>query len=434
MNETKVFRDPIYGYIKIEDEIIWKLVQTKEFQRLRRIHQLGGTSMVFHTAEHSRFSHSLGVYEIARRIVYEVDGIRKTLTKEERLITLCAALLHDLGHGPYSHAFEGVFNTNHERYTIDIINGVTEVNHVLESLKPGLADKVSRLIEHKCYRKNCVSENCNHGIMINIVSSQLDADRLDYLQRDAYNTGASYGEIDQDRILRSIMVVNNQLAYKFSSMHAIESYLMSRYHMYWQVYYHPVSVSYEVLLTKIFKRVKDLLKDGYTFEMDLGIITKLFSKQISLNDYLELDEGYINFYIKLWMKEKDSILRDLSTRFMNRRLFKYLTCDSSEDLEKIYHMFNSIYKKYGFEEYYLHKDTITKEAYQYYNEKVMYNSPILLYHKNQLIEIAELSHIVKGIKDIGAKKDYKLYFARELIEQMDELDKKELETFLNLQE
>ena len=158
MNETKVFRDPIYGYVKIIDELIWQLVQTKEFQRLRRIHQLGGTSMVFHTAEHSRFSHSLGVYEIARRIVYEVESIRQTLSREERLLTLCAALLHDLGHGPYSHTFESVFHTNHEQFTIDIITGDTEVHQVLESYKPGFSHAVARIINKTCYKKRVMAK------------------------------------------------------------------------------------------------------------------------------------------------------------------------------------------------------------------------------------------------------------------------------------
>lgn len=432
MKETKVFRDPIYGYVKIIDELIWQLVQTKEFQRLRRIHQLGGTSMVFHTAEHSRFSHSLGVYEIARRIVYEVDSIRMTLTREERLLTLCAALLHDLGHGPYSHTFESVFQTNHEQFTIDIIMGETEVHDVLESYQSGFAEAVARIINKQCYQGECPGKTCHHNIMIAIITSQLDADRLDYLQRDAYNTGATYGEVDQDRILRSMIVVDNQLAYKYSSMHAIENYLVSRYHMYWQVYYHPVTVSYELLLNKIFSRVMNLMEQNYPFKEDLIPIHQLKEKSIDLSTYLELDEIWVDYHIKQWIKEKDPILSDLSRRFIHRRLFKYLSCNDENELDKAYQTFSDIYQKYQIEpEYYLQKDTISKEAYQYYNEHVLHNSPILLYHNKELVEIAEVSHIVRGIKDVGAKTDHKLYYAKEWITQMNDEDQQKLYEMIN---
>lgn len=427
MHEIKVFRDPIYGYIKIKDELIWRLVQTKEFQRLRRIHQLGGTSMVFHTAEHSRFSHSLGVYEIARRIVYEVESVSETLTDEERLITLCATLLHDLGHGPYSHTFEAVFNTDHEQFTIDIITGDTEVNKVLESHEIGFADKVARIIRKECYQESCHNDECHHPIMIHIVTSQLDADRLDYLQRDAYNTGATYGEVDQDRILRSMVVVNNQLAFKYSSMHAIENYLVSRYHMYWQVYYHPVSVSHEILLSKIFHRVIDLMDHNYPFSQDLTPIRALKEGTIDLETYLDLDEVWVNYHIKEWMKEKDEILSDLSKRFIHRRLYKYVSCLSEDELDRVYKTFANMFKKYHIEpEYYLQKDTISKEAYQYYNEHALNYSPILLYYNQELVEIEKLSHIVKGIQGVGAKTDHKLYYAKELIDKLAPSDKQVL--------
>lgn len=431
MNETKVFRDPIYGYVKIRDELIWKLVQTKEFQRLRRIHQLGGTSMVFHTAEHSRFSHSLGVYEIARRIVYEVESVSNTLTDEERLITLCAALLHDLGHGPYSHTFESVFATNHEQFTIAIITGDTEVHAVLESYQPGFSNKVARTINGECYQGECHDAACHHHIMGHIISSQLDADRLDYLQRDAYNTGATYGEVDQDRILRSMVVVDNQLAFKYSSMHAIENYLVSRYHMYWQVYYHPVSVSHEILLSKIFHRVMDLMDQGYPFPHDLTAIRMLKEGAIDLETYLELDEVWVNYHVKEWTKASDPILSDLSERFINRRLYKYLSCRSENELQEAYEIFSQVYQKYGIDpNYYLQQDTISKEAYQFYNEHVLHHSPILLYYDQRLVEIAELSHIVRGIKDVGAKTDYKLYYAKEWIETMEITDKERLQDLI----
>jgi uncharacterized protein len=433
MKELKVFRDPLYGYIKVFEQVIWDLIQTKEFQRLRRIHQLGGTSMVFHTAEHSRFSHSLGVYEVARQVLFEVEQIRTTLTKEERIITLCAALLHDLGHGPYSHAFEYVFNTNHEQFTIDIIKGNTEVHEVLESYQVGLSEQVANIIAKQCFQLDKCNADCNHHIMIHLISSQLDVDRLDYLQRDAYNTGATYGEIDLDRIIRGILVVNKQIAYKSSSMHAIENYLMSRYHMYWQVYYHPVSISHEVLLVKIFNRVKDLIHTNYNFNTDVSMFKKIFTENLSIEEYLELDESWMNFHIKEWSKEHDPILKDLSSRLINRKLLKYISCETSEELEKLHLQLSQLLIANQIEpKYYLHKDTLVKEAYQYYNNEIInkHNS-IFLMHKNKLVEIAELSHIVKGIKDIGAKKDYKVFYPIELINQLRPEEQLKFESIVN---
>lgn len=423
MNEIKVFRDPIYGYVKVNDQMIWDLIQTKEFQRLRRIHQLGGTSMVYHTAEHSRFSHSLGVYEVARRIIYEVNQIRTELSKDERLITLSAALLHDLGHGPYSHAFEDVFGTDHEEYTVKILLGHTEVNHVLENYEPGFAQKVASIISKKCYHPQCPGDGCNHEIMINLISSQLDADRLDYLQRDAYNTGATYGEVDLDRIIRSILLVNKQIAYKYTSLHAIENYLMSRYHMYWQVYYHPVSISHEVLLMKIFARVKTLLAQKYDFKLDMLLIEKLINKSISLEEYLELDEVWLNYNIKQWTKESDPILKDLANRFINRKLFKHISCINQDELQRNYEILKTLLIKYNLDPaYYLHQDTLTKEAYHFYHQDLAGNWPILLKRRDELVEITEVSHIVKGMREVGTKVDYKLYYPEELRERLSETD------------
>lgn len=417
MHEVKVFRDPLYGYIKVEDELIWKLIQTKEFQRLRRIHQLGGVFVVYHTAEHSRFSHSLGVYEVARRIISEVEDIKSLLSKEEVLITLCAALLHDIGHGPYSHAFEMVFNTNHEKYSIKIItDNNTEVHKVLEEYENGFSFKVAAVISKKCYKGDLCDTNCHHHIMNSIISSQLDADRLDYLQRDAYNTGATYGEIDLERIIRSFLVINNRIAFKYTSMHAIENYLMSRYHMYWQVYYHPVGVSYEIILVNIFKRVKDLIRNQFTFKSDMTIINKILNSNLTLDIYLELDEPWLIQKIKDWSLEKDPILSDLCYRFLNRQLFKYITCQSLAVLKEKYNRIKAIFRKYNInDKYYLHCDTIVKEAYQYYNDISLNKEPIYLYVKDSLVEIADLSHIVKGIIQVGAKTDYKLYYPYEVI-------------------
>lgn len=427
MKEIKVFRDPIYGYVKVEEELIWNLIQTKEFQRLKRIHQLGGVYVVYHTAEHSRFSHSLGVYEVARRIIYEVDDIRETLTKEERLVTQCAALLHDIGHGPYSHAFEIVFDTIHEAYSIDIIlDKNTEVHQLLEKYKKGFSNKVANVID-----KKCDEGNCHHAIMNHIISSQLDADRLDYLQRDAYNTGATYGEIDLERIIRSFLVVDQKIAFKYTSIHAIEDYLMSRYHMYWQVYFHPVGVSYEIILVNIFKRVKHLIQNNFSFKSNIDVIKKFMKKAVDIKTYLELDEPWMICIIKDWRYEADQILADLSNRFLNRQLFKYINCQTKEILDNKYTKMEKLFNKYHINtSYYLQRDTIVKEAYQYYSDDSLNKEPILLLVNDELVEIEELSHVVKGIQKVGAKTDYKLYYPKEVINNFSLEDQKEIQNII----
>jgi uncharacterized protein len=208
--EEKVFKDPVHRYIHVRDRVIWDVIGTREFQRLRRIKQLGTTYLVFHGAEHSRFHHSLGVYEIVRRIVDDGFSGRPEWDDEERLVTLCAALLHDLGHGPYSHAFENVFDLDHEKFTQAIILGDTEVNTVLRRVSSDFPQKIADVIG-KTYPDKLV---------VSLISSQIDADRMDYLQRDAYFTGVSYGHFDMERILRVMRPSEDQAVVKSSGMHA----------------------------------------------------------------------------------------------------------------------------------------------------------------------------------------------------------------------
>ena len=311
--EEKVFRDPVYGYVHVFDKLIWDLIQTKEVQRLRRIKQLGGTYMVFHTAEHSRFSHSLGVYEMARKIIRALMYCGTVLEEEERLLVLSAALLHDLGHGPFSHSFESVFNVRHELFTERIIMEDTEVNQVLESYQKGFATKV----------RDVINKTYENPLVINIISSQLDADRLDYLLRDAYFTGAPYGEIDVERILRTMRVVNNKIVYKVSGMHAIEDYLMSRYQMYWQVYLHSTGRSFDLVIQNMLRRVRELVLSGYQFRHPIGALADLFlEKDLSVETYLKFDDATISHYASLFVEEEDEILSDFADRFIHRRLLK----------------------------------------------------------------------------------------------------------------
>lgn len=404
--EEKVFKDPVHRYIHVRDKVIWDVIGTREFQRLRRIRQLGTTYLVFHGAEHSRFQHSLGVYEIVRRILDDGFVNRPEWNQEERLVTLCAALLHDLGHGPFSHAFEKVFHLDHEQFTQGILLGDTEVNAVLRRVGEEFPQKVADVIG-KTYPDKLV---------VSLISSQIDADRMDYLQRDAYYTGVSYGHFDMERILRVMRPSEEQAVIKYSGMHAVEDYIMSRYQMYWQVYFHPVSRSAEVILMKILHRAKHLHETGYTFKQEPVHFQSFFDRTYNLEDYISLDESVLLTYFQLWTKEADPILADLCNRFINRRLFQHVEFDPATEYRKIGEL-EQLFREAGIHpEYYLIADSSSDLPYDFYrpgeeNERL----PIYLQLPNgELRELSRSSDIVDAISG-KRRTDHKLYFPEDVL-------------------
>lgn len=405
LQEEKVFKDPVHRYIHVRDQVIWDLVKTREFQRLRRIKQLGTTYLVFHGAEHSRFNHSLGVYEIVRRIVDDVFKGRKEWDDSERLLVLCSALLHDLGHGPFSHAFENVFETDHEYFTRQILLGDTEVNAVLRRVADDFPEKVAQVIE-KTYPNELV---------VSLISSQIDADRMDYLQRDAYYTGVSYGHFDMERIMRVMRPRANGVVIKESGMHAVEHYIMSRYQMYLQIYFHPVSRSAEVVLNHILKRVKVLCKNDYSFKYEPTPFISFFRGNVTLEDYIALDESIMLAYFQFWMGEDDEILRDLCRRFVNRKLFQYTNLNPYKQPE-VYAQLQRLFLQAGIDpEYYLVHDSTSDLPYDFYRPGIEgTKKPIyLLMQDGMQRELSEESQIVEAIAG-RIKVDHKVYYPEEL--------------------
>ena len=406
LQEEKVFKDPVHRYVHVRDQVIWDLVKTREFQRLRRIKQLGTTYLVFHGAEHSRFSHSLGVYEIVRRIIDDVFKGRPEWDENERLLVLCAALLHDLGHGPFSHAFENVFETDHEYFTRQILLGDTEVNSVLRRVAEDFPEKVAQVIE-KTYPNELV---------VSLISSQIDADRMDYLQRDAYYTGVSYGHFDMERIMRVMRPRKNGVVIKESGMHAVEHYIMSRYQMYLQIYFHPVSRSAEVVLNHILKRVKFLWKQGYQFKQQPKPFESFFKGEVTVEDYIALDESIMLAYFQFWMHEDDEILSDLSKRFVNRKLFQYVNLNPFEQPE-VYAELRRLFVQAGINpDYYLVHDSTSDLPYDFYRPGIEgTKKPIFLLLQNgQQCELSERSPIVETIAG-RIKVDHKVYYPEELL-------------------
>ena len=397
LEKIKVFRDPLYGNIPVEYKLIWDLIDTREVQRLRRIRQLSGVSMVFHTAEHSRFGHALGTYYIAYRMCNEVVDLKEALSEYEKIVFLGAALLHDVGHGPYSHAFEHVFGIKHEQITCQMIESKnTEINEVLAKY-PTLATDIAGIIRH----------DGKYPLIESLITSQLDVDRLDYLNRDAHFTGATYGVVDVDRLIRIMRIVDGQICYNDKGVHAIENYLMSRYHMYWQIYYHPVARSYEIILESVYKRIKDLILEGKKIEADVKSLINVFKKK-DLESYIDIDDTYINGMIKQLTKSKDPILNDLCNAFMNRRLFSYIHLKQGEKNNII----NSYKNDAELFDYYYKEDYVSQVAYLTY---LNYGSDfdinnILIKKDNELVPLEEFSPIVKGLLHSGTKKETRIFY------------------------
>lgn len=403
LNESRVFRDPIHRYIHIYHLPFWQLINTKEMQRLRRIHQLGGTHQVYQTAEHTRFPHSLGVYEVVRRML-ELETFQGQLNDYERLSVLCAALLHDVGHGPFSHSFEHVFAVSHEDFTRRIIlDPDTEINQVLASYHPKLPEDVASIIE----------KTHPNPLLIQLVSSQIDGDRMDYLLRDSYFTGTSYGNFDMERILRTLRVKNKQIVFKESGVQAIEDYILARYHMYWQVYYHPTTRSYERLLILIFRRIRDLYQQGYPFENPMPYLMPFIAgEDVSVEAYLKMDESCLLYYFSLLEETKDAILSDLCTRFLSRKLFKYRNLKDEADYARI----RDQLEKLGYDvNYYLAMDDPKQTPYIHYGAGHEVEEIQILRPDGSIRLLPEVSEIVHAIVESKLdKQDKKVYFPKEV--------------------
>ncbi|WP_059040412.1 HD domain-containing protein [Paenibacillus rubinfantis] len=413
LREEKVFKDPVHNYIHVQDEVIWSLINTPEFQRLRRIRQLGTSYLTFHGAEHSRFSHSLGVYEITRRIIsqFERSGYADW-PRGDKLVALCAALLHDLGHGPFSHSIEEAFQMHHEDWTCKILLGDTEVGAVMREVSEDFPDKVAAVIR----------KDYENPIVVNLVSSPLDADRMDYLLRDAYFTGVNYGTIDMDRILRMLRPYQGRVVVKESGMHAVEDYLMSRYQMYWQVYFHPVTRSSEIILRQILRRAKELYRNGHIFGFLPHPLPDLFQGNIGVADYLQLDEALMQTAFMQWTKEKDELLSDLCSRFLDRKLYKYVELDTPEleMLEEIREAFTQV----GLHpEYDMEIDFPTDLPYDVFrpDEGFRQKQILLLDRQERVREISEVSDIVRSISGLHRGKTHLYYPDNKLCAVMDRL-------------
>lgn len=400
LSETKVLKDPVHSYIHINYEVIWNCLDSKEFQRLRRIRQLGGDFQVYPTAEHSRFSHSLGVYEIVRRMVTEIKSLSVELSEYDKICVMLAGLLHDVGHGPFSHAFEHVTNHSHEDYTAKIILGGTELNQVLTEVSPRLPEDIVSIIEH----------DHPNDILNQIISGQLDADRMDYLLRDSYFSATSYGQFDLERILRTMRVRKidenkKALVVKYTGIHSVEDYIMARYQMYWQVYYHPVARSYEAVFIQLFNRLKDIFKDNKEYFSDMKVLIPFLEKNVvSVEEYFKLDENSLLYCCSLIQDKDDEIAADLARRLQNRRLFEYV--DYSE--ENLAQIKNMLKEQNLDEKYYLRVENVEASVYSPYKGRKILIEQL----DGKIVALEKASTIVESITKGETKREGTIFYPR----------------------
>ena len=400
LSETKVLKDPVHSYIHINYEVVWNCLDSKEFQRLRRIRQLGGDFQVYPTAEHSRFSHSLGVYEIVRRMVTEIKSLSVELSEYDKICVMLAGLLHDVGHGPFSHAFEHVTKHSHEDYTAKIILGETGLNQVLTEVSPRLPEDIVSIIEH----------DHPNDILNQIISGQLDADRMDYLLRDSYFSATSYGQFDLERILRTMRVRKidenkKALVVKYTGIHSVEDYIMARYQMYWQVYYHPVARSYEAVFIQLFNRLKDIFKDNKEYFSDMKVLIPFLEKNVvSVEEYFKLDENSLLYCCSLIQDKDDEIAADLAQRLQNRRLFEYV--DYSE--ENLAQIKNMLKEQNLDEKYYLRVENVEASVYSPYKGRKILIEQL----DGRIVALEKASTIVESITKGETKREGTIFYPR----------------------
>lgn len=394
-SQYKIFSDPIHGFITVPKGIILRLIDHPYVQRLRRIRQLGLGYLVFPAAEHSRFSHALGALELCQRVLRNLKEKDTTISDAEITSTLIAILLHDVGHGPFSHSLEHTLinDFNHEQMSLKIMQELNkQFEGELETTIQIFTDQYPKKFLHQ------------------LISSQLDIDRLDYLKRDSFFTGVSEGSVGINRILKTMRVFNGNVVIEKKGIYAIENYILSRRLMYMQVYLHKTVLSADSLLKNIFKRVEYLIDNGEkvdTPSKHLGyFLSNKPSAKKAISDttmfhYMALDDHDVMICIKNWAESGDPILKDLSYRFLNRDLYRTTFLSEKEiagKLDNIKKQTRTYLKKRGLPNddhsasYYYDVDKSFSEAYKYQSESIW-----ILEGKKKAIEFskaADTRHII----------------------------------------
>jgi HD superfamily phosphohydrolase len=360
--KRKIFNDPVYGFISINNELLFSIVEHPFYQRLRRIKQLGLTHMVYPGALHTRFNHSLGAMYLMEKAIAELRAKGNDISEDEAIAAMAAILLHDIGHGPYSHTLEKsiVDNVSHE-FLSELF---------MQRLNENWGGKLDKAIE---IFKGIYSKKFLHKL----VSSQLDMDRLDYLRRDSFFTGVSEGTINYERLLYMLEVFDDELAIEAKGIYSVEKFITARRLMYWQVYLHKTVLVSEYMLVRALKRAKSLVRNGQevftspalAFFLKNEISTNNFIKNEEvLNQFALLDDFDILGAIKVWANHPDKILAYISSSIINRRFYKIDFRNKAFGEEEIKLVQEKVRKKYTLKEdeidYFAFYDHTSNNAYK----------------------------------------------------------------------
>jgi len=376
INKLKILNDPIYGFISITNPLVYDLIQHPYFQRLRRISQMGLSYLVYPGAHHTRFHHALGCMHIMQKTVQVLKFKGVDISDDEENALCIAILLHDIGHGPFSHAMEHsiVENVNHESISLLFMDSL---NKTFDG-KLTLAIQIFRGEYHRKF-------------MLQLISSQLDMDRMDYLKRDSFYSGVAEGNINSERLIQMFNVQDDMLVIEEKGIYSVEKFLVARRLMYWQAYLHKTSVVAEVVLTKILKRAKELTHHGVVlsaseplkFFLQHKIELEDFTPDV-LNTFSYLDDVDIMGAIKAWQFNDDFVLRELSKMIINRDLPKIKLQSEKVDREEAVKLQREIMQKLGLTEkeaeYFVFKGKIKNQAYNKAGE------PIHILRKDRTIE------------------------------------------------
>lgn len=397
----KIINDPVHGFITLDDDLIFELVSHSAFQRLRRIKQMALAFLVYPGAVHTRLHHALGAYHLMHRAIEELKQKGIDISEQEEQGAKIAILLHDIGHGPFSHALEHtIVDVNHEQLSLMIME---QLNHEMNG-------RLSLAIEifTNRYPKHFLHQ---------LVSSQLDVDRLDYLARDSFFTGVSEGVIGYDRIIKMLTVVNDELVVEEKGIHSIEKFLIARRLMYWQVYLHKTVLSSELMLVHILKRAKELRMQGLAvfatpfldfFLSNQYSFEDFKTNPICLQNFLALDDYDVVASLKVWSLHEDKILADLSQRLLNRKLFKvkFLSDSNAPEIAEIR---SKILEKLDNNEtnlhYYFTQDETSNSTYNAGDEKIK-----IVFKNGETKEISKVENtlISEGLL-VPIKKHYICY-------------------------
>lgn len=383
-NKKKLVNDPVYGFIAIPDDLIFDLIQHPYFQRLRRISQLGLTNLVYPGALHTRFHHVLGAMHLMSLAVATIRRKGHEITPEEEQAVLIAILLHDIGHGPFSHTLEYdiVKNVSHEDISGFFIQRLSEQFD-------GDLD-LALLIFNNKYTKKFLHQ---------LVSSQLDMDRLDYLNRDSFYTGVSEGKIGSDRLIEMLNVHEGNLVMEEKGIYSIEKFIVARRLMYWQVYLHKTVTSAELMLIKIMQRAKELSLQGETLFASPSLsyflkneVTRedFIKKPEILDTFAKMDDYDILGAVKVWQEHPDKVLSFLCTKLINRELFKIEISKEPFSQERITLEKEIIRKRFDLSEneleYFVYNEKLTNNAYNKKKEKIN-----ILMKNGAIIDISQAS-------------------------------------------